>query len=81
MTLDAQLLGILACPEDKGALYYFQGDGFLYNSRLGRKYLIRDGIPIMLIDESLVVDDAERKLLQERIDTEGIPLTFHEETL
>ena len=76
MTLDAQLLGILACPEDKGALYYFAGDGFLYNPRLGRKYLIRDGIPVMLIDESLVVDDAERRLLQERVDIEKIPLTF-----
>ncbi len=79
MTLDAQLLGILACPEDKGALYYFQSDEFLYNPRLGRKYLIREGIPIMLIEESLTVDDAERRLLQERIDAELIPLTFHEE--
>jgi len=76
MTLDAQLLGILACPEDKGCLYYFPSDEFLYNPRLGRKYLVRDGIPIMLIDEAIAVDDAERELLQARINTEGISPTF-----
>lgn len=76
MTLDSQLLSILACPEDKGPLYYFCGDEFLYNPRLARKYLIRDGIPIMLIDESVAVDDAERSLLQGRIEAEGIQPTF-----
>lgn len=76
MTLDAQLLGILACPEDKGPLYYFSADEFLFNPRLGRKYLIRDGIPVMLIDEAVAVDDAERLLLQERIAAESILPTF-----
>lgn len=76
MTLDAQLLGILACPEDKGSLYYFPNDEFLYNPRLGRKYMIHDGIPIMLIDEALAVDDSERLLLQGRITAEGILPTF-----
>ncbi len=76
MTLDAQLLGILACPEDKGPLYYFSADEFLFNPRLGRKYLIRDGIPVMLIDEAVAVDDAERLLLQERITAESILPTF-----
>lgn len=76
MTLDAQLLGILACPEDKGSLYYFSTDEFLYNPRLGRKYLVQDGIPIMLIDEAVVVDESERLLLQGRIESEGILPTF-----
>ena len=76
MTLDAQLLAILACPEDKGPLYYFPTEDFLFNPRLGRKYEIRDGIPIMLIDEALTVDDAERLLLQNRITAEGISPTF-----
>ena len=30
MALDARLLEILACPDEKGPLYYFEGDGFLY---------------------------------------------------
>lgn len=76
MALDAQLLGILACPEDKGSLYYFPVDEFLYNPRLGRKYMVRDGIPVMLIDEALAVDEAERHLLQARIEAEQISPTF-----
>lgn len=76
MTLDAQLLGILACPQDKGALYYFPADEFLYNPRLGRKYMVREGIPVMLIDEAIAVDDAERHLLQARIEVERISPTF-----
>lgn len=54
MTLDPKLLEILACPEDKGPLYYFEDEDFLYNPRLTRKYLIRDDIPVMLIDEATI---------------------------
>ena len=59
MALDSQLLDILACPEDKGALLYFESEDCLYNPRLKRKYAIKDDIPIMLIDEAEAVDDAE----------------------
>lgn len=76
MALDEQLLGILACPEDKGCLYYFPEDEFLYNPRLGRKYMVREGIPVMLIDEAIAVDEVERELLRTRIDAEGISPTF-----
>ena len=37
MALDAQLLDILACPEDKGPLLYFEDEDFLYNPRLQRR--------------------------------------------
>ena len=47
-----QLLEILACPEDKGPLYYLRDEDSLYNPRLHRRYAIRDDIPIMLIDEA-----------------------------
>ena len=33
MALDPQLLEILACPDDKGPLLYFEGEGALYNPR------------------------------------------------
>ena len=36
MTLDSRLLEILACPEDKGPLLYFEDENFLYNERLHR---------------------------------------------
>src|SRR5207253_243242 len=63
MALDPQLLEILACPEDKGPLLYFQDEDTLYNPRLKRRYAIRDDIPIMLIDEAETVDDAEHERL------------------
>ena len=76
MALDALLLEILACPEDKGPLYYVQDEDFLYNPRLTRKYLIRDDIPIMLIDEAETVDQAEHDRIMAKIDADGIKPTF-----
>ena len=63
MTLDTQLLEVLACPEDKGPLLYFEDEDSLYNPRLKRRYEIRDDIPIMLIDEAETVDAAEHERL------------------
>ena len=78
MALDALLLEILACPEDKGPLYYFEDEDFLYNPRLTRKYLIRDDIPVMLIDEAETVDAAEHERIMGRISAEGIKPTFEQ---
>jgi uncharacterized protein YbaR (Trm112 family) len=78
MALDALLLEILACPEDKGPLYYFEDEDFLYNPRLKRKYAIRDDIPIMLIDEAETVDAAEHERIMGRISAEGIKPTFEQ---
>src|SRR5664280_1001579 len=52
MTLDPLLIDVLACPEDKGPLLYFADEDRLYNPRLHRSYEVRDGIPVMLIDEA-----------------------------
>ena len=76
MALDAALLQILACPEDKGPLYYLADEALLYNPRLQRVYEVRDDIPVMLIDEATTVDDTEAKRLQDRIDAENITPTF-----
>ncbi|HEX9531000.1 MAG TPA: Trm112 family protein [Acidimicrobiales bacterium] len=76
MALDPLLLDILACPEDKGPLLYFQDEDCLYNPRLKRRYAIRDDIPIMLIDEAETVDDAEHDRLMSRAAAEGIKPTF-----
>jgi uncharacterized protein len=75
MALAPALLAILACPEDKGPLYYLEDEDVLYNPRLRRVYEVRDGIPVMLIDEARTVDDAEHARIQGRIDTEAIPPT------
>ena len=76
MPLDKILLDILACPEDKGPLYYFEAEEYLYNPRLQRRYLIRDGIPIMLVDEAEAVTDAEHDRLIARAEADGIRPTF-----
>ena len=76
MALDPQLLEILACPDDKGPLLYFEDEGSLYNPRLKRRYAIRDDIPIMLVDEAETVDDAEHDRLLAKADGEGITPTF-----
>jgi uncharacterized protein YbaR (Trm112 family) len=76
VALDAKLLEILACPEDKGSLLYFEDESSLYNPRLKRRYSVRDDIPIMLIDEAETVDDAEHNRLVEKAEAEGIQPTF-----
>ena len=78
MALDPLLLDILACPEDRGPLLYFEDEDALYNPRLHRRYTIRDGIPIMLIDEAETVDDAEHERLTAKASAQGIRPTFEE---
>jgi uncharacterized protein len=76
MALDPLLLEILACPEDKGPLYYFQDEDALYNPRLKRRYAVREDIPIMLIDEAETVTDAEHERLMAKVGSEGLAPTF-----
>ncbi len=76
MALDKLLLDILACPEDKGPLWYFEDEQVLLNPRLKRTYAIREDIPIMLIDESTTLDDGEVERLLAKAESEGIGPTF-----
>lgn len=76
MALSPDLLAILACPEDKGPLYHLEDEDVLYNPRLTRTYAIRDGIPVMLIDEATTVDSGEHDRLMARIEAESIAPTF-----
>jgi uncharacterized protein len=76
MALDPRLLSVLACPEDKGPLYYLGDADGLYNPRLHRRYLVRDGIPVMLIDEADAVDETTHASIMSRISSEGLSPTF-----
>ena len=78
MALDPQLLEILACPEDKGPLLYFEDEDALYNPRLKRRYAIHDDIPVMLIDEAETVADDEHARLLAKAEAAGIRPTFEE---
>jgi uncharacterized protein YbaR (Trm112 family) len=72
MALDPKLLEILACPEDRGSLLYFEGEASLYNPRLKKRYRIDNDIPVMLIDESEAVEDSEHERLVAKAQAEGI---------
>ena len=69
MAIDKDLLEILACPESKAPLIEVERDGehWLVSTDPGtrRRYPVRDGIPIMLIDESDVLDEDAWKALVE----------------
>lgn len=63
MALDPRLLEILVCPIDKGPLIYIEDEDTLYNPRLKRRYLVKQNIPVMLVDESEEVDEEEHERL------------------
>jgi uncharacterized protein len=76
MSLSPALLEILACPQDKGPLYYIESESLLYNPRLQRRYDVRDDIPVMLIPESTTVDDAEHERLMGIVEASALAPTF-----
>lgn len=76
MRIEEPLLHILACPEDKGPLFYVESESLLFNPRLKRTYPVVDGIPVMLIEESTTVSDEEKTRLEALIASHGIKPTF-----
>lgn len=52
MALSEALLGMLACPQCKGALLYRAEKPSLDCIRCALSYPIRDDIPVMLVDEA-----------------------------
>ncbi|MBX3000121.1 MAG: Trm112 family protein [Caldilineaceae bacterium] len=58
--ISPQLLEILVDPEDKGALELVDEGKFLLNPRNGYRYPIRNGIPVMLIEEGKKYQDKSR---------------------
>ena len=56
-TVDPKLLEILVCPLTKGLLTYDSEAGELVSEQAGLAFPIRDGIPIMLVDEARTLDD------------------------
>ncbi|HUC64310.1 MAG TPA: Trm112 family protein [Stellaceae bacterium] len=62
--VDPKLLEILVCPLTKGPLIYDRAAQELVSPQAGLAYSIRDGIPIMLVDEARPLDDAEKARLK-----------------
>ena len=76
MPLDSQLLAVLADPEDKGPLFYVADEELLYNPRLARAYQVRDGIPVMLVEEATSLDADEVARVDAKVADEAIAPTF-----
>ena len=57
--IDPKLLEILVCPLTKSPLRYDAARQELISDQAGLAYPIRDGIPIMLVDEARTLDATE----------------------
>ena len=57
--LDPKLLEILVCPKSKGPLVYNREAAELLSKKAGLAYPIRDGVPIMLIEEARALGEDE----------------------
>ena len=58
-----KLLETVVCPLTKGPLTYDRARQELLSAQAGLAYPIRDGIPIMLVDEARSLDDEEKAAL------------------
>jgi len=47
-----ELLDILCCPKCKGSLVYKPEEDSLTCTKCGKKYDVKNDIPIMLVDET-----------------------------
>ena len=61
--VDPKLLEILVCPLTKGPLRYDRAAQELISLQAGVAYPIRDGIPIMLVDEARALSEEEKARL------------------
>jgi uncharacterized protein YbaR (Trm112 family) len=53
MALDQRLLEILACPNCRGNVEYLENEQVIEcRGECGLRYPVKDGIPVMLIDEA-----------------------------
>lgn len=58
--ISKELLDILACPacEDRPPVRLSDDENYLVCDQCGRHYPIKDGIPVMLVDEAVRPDQA-----------------------
>jgi hypothetical protein len=56
MTINKELLDILACPKCKGNVHLNEREDGIICDSCKLMYPIRDDIPIMLIDEAIPIE-------------------------
>ena len=52
MMIDKELLNILACPSCKGNVE--EKEGLIVCLKCGMKFSVKDGIPVMLVEEKKI---------------------------
>jgi uncharacterized protein YbaR (Trm112 family) len=52
MPVDKELLEILVCPNCRGEIEYREREELIVCTKCGLRYPVRDGIPVMLIEEA-----------------------------
>ena len=57
--MDKELLAMLVCPQSQATLEYDRAANELKCRQSGLAYPIRDGIPVMLVEEARVMDADE----------------------
>ena len=62
MTLNKELLEILACPKCKGDLILTEKEDGLICEKCALVYPIKEEIPIMLIEEAIKLDEWKDKI-------------------
>jgi uncharacterized protein YbaR (Trm112 family) len=60
MSIDPGLLAILACPNCRAEVHYDEAASTITCTGCGYVYPVRDGIPVMLIDEAAKPDAADK---------------------
>lgn len=66
MAIDTELLKILVCPETKAPLVLDGETLVSTDADSRRRYRIEDGIPVMLIDDSEILDEQEWREIMAR---------------
>lgn len=57
--LDKALLDVLVCPITHGPLEYDRANDELISRQAGKAFPIRQGVPIMLVEQARTINDAK----------------------
>ncbi len=57
--VDPRLLDVLVCPLTRSALHYDRARQELISQQARKAYPVRDGVPIMLVEEARDLNDDE----------------------
>lgn len=57
--MDKKLLEILVCPQSRESLVYDETKQELISVGAKLAYPVKEGIPVMLVDEARVIDEVE----------------------